>query len=181
MGPNPETVRRGRDRRLSTMQRPIPVRPATEADRPTVLGFHREAWGGPLVVAHDTVFDLTTLTTLVAEGPDGRLTGVLAYQLDRDSIEVVSIQAVERHGGVGTALLDAAVDVARAAGCWRLWLVTTNDNLDALRFYQRRGLRITRVDSGAVDRARQWKPTIPAVGGYGIPLHDELTLELTLA
>ncbi|WP_215909533.1 hypothetical protein [Streptacidiphilus fuscans] len=58
------------------------------------------------------------------------------------------------------------------------WLVTTNDNLDALRFYQRRGLRIVGVAPGAVDAARRFKPSIPVTGEYGIPLRDELTLEL---
>jgi hypothetical protein len=63
---------------------------------------------------------------------------------------------------------------ARAVG--RLCLTTTNDNLDALRFYQRRGFRITGVRAGAVDAARRQKPAIPAVGSFGIPLRDELDL-----
>ncbi len=62
-------------------------------------------------------------------------------------------------------------------GVRRIWLVTTNDNLRALRFYQRRGMRITAVDRGAVDRARAVKPEIPLVGADGIELHDELRLE----
>ena len=68
----------------------------------------------------------------------------------------------------------------RAAGLRRVWLVTTNDNLDALRFYQRRGLRIAAVHPGAVDRSRAVKPTIPLVDAYGIPLRDELIMELRL-
>jgi hypothetical protein len=65
-------------------------------------------------------------------------------------------------------------------GLRRLWLITTNDNLAALRFYQRRGMRITGVSPSAVDAARELKPSIPLTGAYGIGLHDELTLELTL-
>ena len=74
----------------------------------------------------------------------------------------------------------AARAVAADAGCTRLWLITTNDNLDALRFYQRRGLRIRAVHPGAVQRARRRKPQIPEVGEFGIALHDELELELPL-
>jgi hypothetical protein len=60
-----------------------------------------------------------------------------------------------------------------------VWVVTTNDNVDALRFYQRRGYRLASVDAGAVDRARAaLKPAIPEVGAHGIPLRDELELEL---
>jgi hypothetical protein len=69
---------------------------------------------------------------------------------------------------------------ARAAGSSRIWLVTTNDNLRALRFYQRRGLRIVGVDPGAVDRAREMKPSIPTVAENGIPIRDEIRLELPI-
>jgi ribosomal protein S18 acetylase RimI-like enzyme len=81
---------------------------------------------------------------------------------------------------VGTALFEAVVGRGRAAGCRRIHLVTSNDNLAALRFYQRRGMRIVAVHVGAIDRARNVKPMIPQVGLHGIDLHDELELELRL-
>jgi len=65
-------------------------------------------------------------------------------------------------------------------GCRRVWLITSNDNLDALRFYQRRGLRLVAVHRGAIDEARRVKPSIPATGEYGIPVRDEIELELQL-
>ena len=117
--------------------------------------------------------------TLVAMAPE--LVGVLTYEVVGDALEVVSIAARPARSGAGSALLAAAVDRARAAGLRRVWLVTTNDNVDALRFYQRRGMRIAAVDPGALDRSRAaLKPAIPVVGAYGIPMHDELTLVLTL-
>ena len=135
--------------------------------------------GRQLVVGHDREFDLSTLPTLVAE-ENGAVTGTLQYQVDDEALEVVSIYAARQGNGVGTALLAAAGEVARKRGLHRMWLVTTNDNLDALRFYQRRGMRITKVDPGAVDRSRKRKPAIPEIGYFGIPLHDELTLEADL-
>jgi ribosomal protein S18 acetylase RimI-like enzyme len=56
-------------------------------------------------------------------------------------------------------------------------VTTTNDNLNALRFYQRRGFRIMGVHPGAVNEARRLKPSIPAIGAYGIPICDEIDLE----
>jgi N-acetylglutamate synthase-like GNAT family acetyltransferase len=123
--------------------------------------------------------DASRLPALVAER-DGEIAGVLTYNVCDGELEIVSINAVEPGGGVGTALLAAATELARAGDCKRVWLVTTNDNLDALRFYQRRGLRLVAVHRGAVDDARRLKPSIPEVGEYGIPLHDELELELRL-
>ncbi|QQC93336.1 GNAT family N-acetyltransferase [Streptomyces alfalfae] len=111
---------------------------------------------------------------------DGRVVGLLTYTLSDAGLEIVSLDAVVRHSGVGSFLLAVAAETAQRAGARRFRLVTTNDNLDALCFYQRRGLRITDVTPGAVDAARVVKPSIPLSGEYGIPLHDELTLELPL-
>lgn len=68
--------------------------------------------------------------------------------------------------------------LAPAQGCKRLFLSTTNDNLEALAFYQKRGFRLIRVCPNAVDEARRLKPSIPLVAGNGIAIRDELELEL---
>ena len=88
----------------------------------------------------------------------------------------VAVATSHRGRGIGSTLVDAAVDAARATGALEIWLVTTNDNVDALRLYQRRGFELTELRTGAVDRARLRKPTIPSTGEYGIPLRDELVL-----
>src|SRR5215471_19251308 len=89
--------------------------------------------------------------------------------------------ALDRWGlGVGGILVETAAEAARAAGASAQWLVTTNDNLDALRLYQRHGYRLTELRAGAVDEARRAKPAIPEAGRHGIPLHDELVLERDL-
>lgn len=91
------------------------------------------------------------------------------------------IETFERGHGTGTALLEAVAEEARAGAAKRLWLVTTNDNLDALRFYQRRGLRLVRLRPGAVtEPRRQLEPEIPLAGNHGIPIRDELELEMDL-
>ena len=112
----------------------------------------------------------------------GDLVGVATYVVDGEDCEVLTLHAATRHCGIGTALLDAVQDVAREAGCARLWLVTTNDNVEALRFYQRRGFRLATLRPGAVDTSRELlKPEIPASGSFGIPLRDELELVLGLS
>lgn len=142
---------------------------------------HDVTWGGPVVVGHGVAYDLRTLPTLVAVDAAGNVLGALAYHVGGDVLEVVSVAAAGAGGsGAGGALLSAAVEEARSQGLRRVWLITTNDNLPALRFYQRRGMRITAVSPGAVDEARRRKPSIPFTGHEGIALHDELTLELRL-
>ena len=116
----------------------------------------------------------------VAETAGGRLLGMLTYVPGPDwrQCEVLTLHADEQWRGAGTALIEAAGQLARRQGCTRLWVITTNDNVDALRFYQRRGFCLVRVHRGAVDRSRATlKPEIPLVGAYGIPLRDEIELE----
>jgi ribosomal protein S18 acetylase RimI-like enzyme len=129
-----------------------------------------ELWGSALQYVHQTVYRPADLPGLIAER-SSRVVGLLTFQVDGGVLEVVTLNALERRGGVGTLLMEAAVAEARQRGCQEIRLTTTNDNLDAIRFYQRRGLR-----PGAVDRSRAEKPEIPRIGDYGIPLRDEVDL-----
>jgi GNAT superfamily N-acetyltransferase len=114
---------------------------------------------------------------LVAER-DGRLVAALTYVVRGSECEILTLHADERRQGLGTALIAAVKEMARRAGCSRLWLITTNDNVDALRFYQRRGFKLAALHRGAVDESRaRLKPDIPELGAYGIPIRDELELE----
>jgi len=109
------------------------------------------------------------------------LSGVATYVVDGEACELLTLHARHQFAGVGTALVEAVARAAREADCRRLWVVTTNDNVDALRFYQRRGFRLTQLRPGAVDESRETlKPEIGTVGAHKIPLRDELELELTL-
>lgn len=155
------------------------VRALGDADRTWVQAFVIAHWGSEIVVGHGVVFHPHTLPGFAAwDGAE--CVGLLTYQIAGAACEIVTIDSVREGAGVGGALMAAAAQTARAAGCARLWLVTTNDNMRALRFYQRRGFRIVAVHPGAVDRARQLKPGIPLLGFHGIPLRDELELAMEL-
>jgi GNAT superfamily N-acetyltransferase len=130
------------------------------------------------VARRGELIDALAQPSLLALDGD-RLAGVLTYIVGSAECEVLTLHAEQRFGGVGSALIEAVRDVAAQAGCTRLRLTTTNDNLDALRFYQRRGFRLDVLRAGAVDDCRaRLKPEIPRTGDYGIPLRDELELVL---
>src|SRR4029079_15457766 len=113
---------------------------------------------------------------------DDELVGVTTYVVDGEACELLTLHADTRLTGIGTALVEAVRERALDAGCGLLWVVTTNDNIEALRFYQRRGFRLARLRTGAGDRRRDTlKPEIPAIGDHGIPLRDEIELEMSLA
>ena len=155
------------------------VRPVRAEDRDWIRRFVAERWGAEVVVARGVLYRPHELAGIVAEG-DGGPIGLLTYQISGDACEIVTLDSVRPSMGVGTALLEAVKDAARAAGCRRLWLVTTNDNLEALRFYQKRGFVLAAVHRNAVAAARRLKPEISRTGAHGIPIRDEIELELLL-
>jgi ribosomal protein S18 acetylase RimI-like enzyme len=159
----------------------VSVRPAGAADRESLDALLIGSWGELRAAANGRLYQLNTLPALLAITETGELVGAVTYEISDDTIEVVSIDATTPNRGVGTALLEAAAAIGTAAKLRLLWLVTTNDNLDALRFYQRRGLHILEVRPNAVAASRTLKPAIPHIGAYGIPIRDEIVLGRTLA
>jgi ribosomal protein S18 acetylase RimI-like enzyme len=156
------------------------VRPYAVGDRRWAEGLLEENMGGSRVARLGEVIDPVELPGLVAER-DGERLGLLTYIVDGDQFEVLSLHCRVENAGAGSALLAAAAELARGRGCRRLWLLTTNDNLHALGFYQRRGLRLCAVHAGALDRDRTLKPEIPQVNPDNrIPMRDLLELELAL-
>lgn len=158
----------------------VRIRRATPADVPLVRQLVRELWGSETIVSGGIEYNAAALPALLALMGDD-VAGLATLSYADGGCEVVTLNALRRGQGVGGALLATAADTAASVGCQRLWLITTNDNIDAIRFYQRRGMRLVGVHVGAVDTARLAKPTIPTVGHYGIPIHDELEFEIQLA
>lgn len=163
-----------------TPQPPAPtVRPVEAADREWVLNFLRERWGSDCQVAHGEVLYPADHAGYIASH-DGHEVGLVAYRICDDECEITLIDCRLRFAGIGTALLNAVEEKAQRSGCARLWLVTTNDNMVALRFYQRRGFVLSALRPDALSRSRELKPEIPAAGEFGIPLRDEIELEKPL-
>lgn len=155
------------------------VRPAAPKDHDRVEAF-LVANNADHVARRGELVEADRYPALIAEG-DGELAGVLTYVLSGQACEVLTLHATVLYQGTGTALLEAAERIARAAGCQRLWLITTNDNIDAMRFYQRRGFRMAAIYADAVTQSRRrLKPGIPDIGDYRIPIRDEVEFEKLL-
>lgn len=150
------------------------IRDFTDADLPWAETLIGADMAGRMQARLGELIDALACPGLVAE-EDGQPVGLLTYRDDAGDVEIAYLQAAVTGRGIGTGLVEA---VAERTGAPRLWLVTTNDNVDALRFYQRRGFTIAEVRPGAVLEARRTlKPSIPEVGYHGIPIRDELVLE----
>jgi GNAT superfamily N-acetyltransferase len=111
---------------------------------------------------------------------DGVPAGLATYNVEAAECELVTLNSLVGRRGIGTALVEAVRAEAMAQSCRRLRLITTNDNTQALRFYQRHGFRLAALRPGAIDAARALKPEIPLFGIDNIPIRDEIELELDL-
>ncbi len=158
----------------------VDVRAVREDERAWLAGFYEEHWGSPLMARLGELVDLRDLPALVAEF-EGEVAAVATYAIRGEECELAGLTTAMRRVGGGSALVEAVAGLARDAGCSRLWVLTTNDNTPALRFYQRAGFDLCALHVGAVDAARRaLKPAIPETGRDGIPLRHELVLELAL-
>lgn len=155
------------------------VRPVLPSEREWVRALTIAEWGAEIVVVHGRVYRPDELPGFWAES-GGERSGLLTYEIRDRACEIVTLNALRRGRGIGTALVLAVREEAVRSGCRRLWLVTTNDNLEALRFYQRRGFVLAALRRNAVEASRRRKPQIPLVGAHGIPIRDEIELESTL-
>jgi GNAT superfamily N-acetyltransferase len=158
----------------------LEVRPLAEDERGWARDVQAASWGEPVVARRGELVDTRELPFLVAvEG--GRPVALAAYALRGEECELVTLRSLVEGRGAARALLAAVRDLAAAAGCRRLWLVTTNDSTRALALYQRFGFDLCAFRRHAVtDARRTLKPTIPELGADGIPIAHELELELLL-
>jgi DNA-3-methyladenine glycosylase I len=161
------------------MTEAVVVQPIGPQDREWVRRFIARRWGAETVVAHGTVYRPSELPGFIAL-LNGKRAGVVTYHIDGTDCEIVSIDSVQPGQGIGTALITAVEKAARRRSCRRVWLITTNDNLNALGFYQKRGFTLVTIHRNALDISRRLKPEIPEMGQAGIPLRDEIELEMLL-
>jgi ribosomal protein S18 acetylase RimI-like enzyme len=156
------------------------VRAIEDGDRERVRDLIRDRWHDDIVVAHGVIFEPVTLPGFVALDGSGTIVGLVTYTADRESWEIITIDALSEGVGVGRALVTAVEDVARRAGCRRIKLVTTNDNERALGFYRRLGFAVVEVRANAIEASRTLKPSIPYANDAGVPIRDEIALALEL-
>jgi len=157
----------------------VTIRPIAEPDRAAATQLLTERWTGPEILLDGEMVDASRLPGFLAEH-QGDMVGLVTLIKRNREWEILTLDSISRWGGTGTMLLDAVVDDARNAGISRLIVRTSNDNLDAFRFYQRRGFRLENVVQGVIDRERELKPEIPLRGDYGIPIHDEVLFSRSL-
>ncbi|MBD3216962.1 MAG: GNAT family N-acetyltransferase [candidate division Zixibacteria bacterium] len=157
----------------------IQIRSLNQDDREWLKQFMVDAWGSEKVVSRGIIHEAYLLPGFKAS-IGSEPAGIVTYNIEADQCEIVTLDSMIENAGAGWANIQAVADTARKAGCKRLWLITTNDNMHALKYYQKRGFIIAAIHVNAIEHSRKLKPQISSIGMDGIPLRDEIELEMKL-
>jgi ribosomal protein S18 acetylase RimI-like enzyme len=158
---------------------PFQIKPYTTEYKTWAAALLAEHWGSARIVSRGRIYQADNLPGFVAV-EEGEAVGLATYKGTGAKCEITSMNSLAEGKGVGTALIEAVKEAAKKAGCRRLWLITTNDNTRALRFWQKRGFTIAAVHVNALEQSRKLKPEIPLTGNDGIAIRDEIELEMGL-
>lgn len=136
-------------------------------------------WFSMQMVVHGESIDLGTAAGYYAVEGD-EIIGLITYRITDNEMEILSLDSLRENKGIGTELLNKAIFKAVETGCSKITLITTNDNLLALRFYQKRGFDMCRLYYNAIEQSRKIKPEIPLFGENGIRIKHEIQFEMIL-
>ena len=148
-------------------------------NREDINSFIQEHWYSTEMVLRGQIVDMTTVAGIVAY-EDEKIIGLLTYEIKNGECEILSLDSLVQNKGIGSRLIDCVYRVAKKATCSRIKLITTNDNINAIKFYQKRGFDMVRIYRNALDISRKIKPSIPIIGDFGIPLKHEIEFEMNL-
>lgn len=155
------------------------IRQATKQDNQWLEEIMEKDWGGLPLVIRGKKYYPNALDGLIVE-INHEIKGFLYYEIQNNHCEIVVFEIYDKFKGIGTQMLEKLKDIVKNKNCKRIYLQTGNDNMDALRFYQRRGFHICAIHINSIENSRKIKPTIGLIGEYNIPLRDEIDLELFL-
>jgi GNAT superfamily N-acetyltransferase len=155
------------------------IREKTGKDNPFLILYVSGQWGSPIIVTRQKKHNIEDLDGLLACNNDG-VQGIILYEYYSNQCEIVLLESLIRNIGIGTALLNKVVERAKADGIQRIWLITTNDNIQAIKFYQRYGFVFSNIYINAIEESRKIKKEIPYTGNFDIPIRDEIEFEMKL-
>ena len=155
------------------------IRPIKPEHRQQITKILQESWGSSQSVSRGRIHEGDLLPGYIAIRQN-HILGLVTYHLEQDQCEIVTLNSLEEGKGIGGRLIEAVKSKAEESKCRRIWLITTNDNTHAIRFYQKQGFYMAALYPNAIQRSRALKPSIPSTGFHDIPIRDEIEFEYIL-
>lgn len=155
------------------------IKTISSENRKEINDFIMSHWFSTIMVVRGELVDMTILDGFVMyEGE--KIIGLITYKIKASECELMSLDSLMENQGIGTTLVKKVIEIAMYNKCNRIKLITTNDNINALRFYQKLGFDMTKIYHNALDISRKLKPSIPLLGEFNIPLKHEIEFEMDL-
>lgn len=145
-------------------------------NREDIVKIIAESWGSQIIVTKGKIHSVENLPGFVVVEND-KIKGLITYWIENGECEIVSLESFSENHGIGTMLIERVIEKAKEYKCHRIWLITTNDNTHAIRFYQKRGFDFTAIYLNSIKDSRKIKPQIPEFGFDHIPLRHEIEFD----
>ncbi len=150
-----------------------------EINREKINQFLLENWFSTEMVIRGKLINMKEVDGIVVY-ESNTIIGLITYEIANKECEILSLDSKKEKIGIGTELVNRVIDIAKNHGCYKVKLITTNDNIYAIKFYQKIGFDMVKLYYNALNISRQLKPSIPLKGEFGIPLMHEIEFELIL-
>ena len=138
-----------------------------------------KGWGSDILVSRGKTYRTGDLEGIL-KYKKNKIIGLGLYYIKNNECEIVLLETFIQKKGIGTEITEKIKEIAKTKNCKRIWLITSNDNIDAIKFYQRKGFNIANFYKNAMDESRRLKPAIPLIGNYDIPIRDEIEFEIKI-
>ena len=152
----------------------------SDKNRKIVNDFIINQWYSTKIIVRGKEIDISTADGIMVEEND-EIKGLVTYILNHEICEIMSLDSLEQSKGIGTTLVHYVVDLAKKEKCKKIVVITTKDNINAIRFYQRRGFDMFQIYHNALEISRKRKPEIPLIGDHNIPLRHEIEFQMNLS
>jgi len=156
------------------------INTASKTDFEWIKELYTRTWSGDICVSRGKVQKVDDFTGGFVAETGGQNTGFITYTVTGPEVEITGMVSLKENSGIGSALVKAVIEMAKKQKLKKVCLVTTNDNLNGIGFWQKRGFKLVKVYPGSMEFVRKIKPAVPLIGENGKPLRDELELEMIL-
>ena len=148
-------------------------------NRKLINAFIKQHWYTTTMIIRGKEIDMTkTDGFYFSEGEN--IIGLITYIVYDNILEITSLDSLLENQGIGSKLVETVIHEAKEKKFQKIVLITTNDNINAIRFYQRKGFDMVHLFRNALDISRKLKPEIPLIGENSIPLRHEIEFELSI-
>lgn len=155
------------------------IRAVSPQNRTNINDFIKSRWFSEDMVVRGEIVNMTILPVFAAY-EEGTIKGLITYRINGSECEIMSLDSLIEKQGIGTTLLNKVIETAAQRKCTKVKLITTNDNINAIRFYQKRGFDMVHLYHNSIDISRKLKPSIPVLGDFDIPIKHEIEFEMNI-